>query len=303
MATDPRIEFDAETLHQVFSDPAQAAAWLDKALGEPRMGYHDRLVTGSSALLLGRCELAEAELSAAKAAATPVQLRLVTKELASVHAAQGRFELAEAELAVCLSELEPTHPGRHLFVEAAGVCAYDAGDWTLARRRFAEGLDLLSHTRSDAMTASLRTAFDAADACVTAQSMAVELNRLSGLETETTTRLRDEPDEVLELAEAAVAGTGPSEGPVFAGMAAASPDESRESRLFEALFALRHHRADAHAAAWLAEGLTADAVRALTDDDPLRKRIETVTDRVASRAYRHLTVEQRAGLLDGLRRR
>jgi hypothetical protein len=104
-----------------------------------------------------------------------------------------------------------------------------------------------------------------------------------------------DPGETSALASAAVSGAGPSEGPVFpavTGLATAG--------LFDRLYALRHHRADAHAAAWQAEGLTADEVRSLPADAPVRQAIEVATDDVASRAYAHLSAETRFALVAAL---
>ncbi|GAA3622421.1 hypothetical protein GCM10022419_130100 [Nonomuraea rosea] len=69
--------------------------------------------------------------------------------------------------------------------------------------------------------------------------------------------------------------------------------------LFNRLAALRHHRADAHAAAWQAEGLSAAAIVGLRAG-PQRARIETRTNLRAAAPYGVLTPEERQTLYDGL---
>jgi hypothetical protein len=67
----------------------------------------------------------------------------------------------------------------------------------------------------------------------------------------------------------------------------------------EALTPLRFHRSDAHAAAWRAEGLTADEIRDL-GPGPQRERIEAETNRRAAAPYAVLSAEERFILLSGL---
>ncbi|WP_084955277.1 hypothetical protein [Thermoactinospora rubra] len=69
--------------------------------------------------------------------------------------------------------------------------------------------------------------------------------------------------------------------------------------LFNRLATLRYHRADSHAAAWQAEGLTAAQMVALRPG-PLRERIERDTNVRAAGPYRILSEQERAALLDGL---
>jgi hypothetical protein len=116
-------------------------------------------------------------------------------------------------------------------------------------------------------------------------------------------RLWGAPAAVLDTALALVtAARGTSAGATFDPLVAAGhPTASMAGRLFSALNALRYHRADAHATAWAAEGLTADEVRALAGDHPRRRRIEAATDRVAALAYRPLAPAERAAFLAGLR--
>nr|WP_311132175.1 hypothetical protein [Nonomuraea gerenzanensis]SBO91170.1 hypothetical protein BN4615_P684 [Nonomuraea gerenzanensis] len=69
--------------------------------------------------------------------------------------------------------------------------------------------------------------------------------------------------------------------------------------LFNRLAVLRYHRADAHAAAWQAAGLTAAGIVGLPDG-PLRAAIEAETNLRAAAPYRTLTVRERETLYDGL---
>lgn len=77
-----------------------------------------------------------------------------------------------------------------------------------------------------------------------------------------------------------------------------------EAVLVNNLGTLRYHRADAHAAAWQAEGLTADQIKAMPLDgaDPGggRTRIEVETNRGAAAAWTALTEAERLELLAGL---
>ncbi|MEV0388764.1 hypothetical protein [Nonomuraea sp. NPDC050643] len=77
--------------------------------------------------------------------------------------------------------------------------------------------------------------------------------------------------------------------------------EGAEPRLllFNRLAALRYHRADAHALAWQAEGLSAAEIVSLTDG-PLRARIEAETDLRAAAPYGVLSAGERDTLYDGL---
>ncbi|TDD05543.1 hypothetical protein E1292_16845 [Nonomuraea deserti] len=69
--------------------------------------------------------------------------------------------------------------------------------------------------------------------------------------------------------------------------------------LFNRIAALRHHRADAHATAWQAEGLTAAGIVALADG-PLRAGIEAETNLRAAAPYRILSADERDTLRGGL---
>lgn len=70
--------------------------------------------------------------------------------------------------------------------------------------------------------------------------------------------------------------------------------------LFNRLAALRYHRADAHAAAWAAEGLTADQMLTL-EPSGLRDRIEAETNRLAAAPFEALSEAERSTMLTGLR--
>jgi hypothetical protein len=77
-----------------------------------------------------------------------------------------------------------------------------------------------------------------------------------------------------------------------------------EAVLANNLGSLRYHRADAHAAAWRAEGLTASQITAMpldpSDAGGVRTRIEVETNRAAAAPWRALTEAERLELLAGL---
>ncbi|PRX49724.1 hypothetical protein B0I32_13830 [Nonomuraea fuscirosea] len=70
-------------------------------------------------------------------------------------------------------------------------------------------------------------------------------------------------------------------------------------RLFNRLAVLRYHRADAHAAAWAAAGLSATEIVGLRDG-PERVAIETETNRRAAAPYGVLSERERDTLYDAL---
>jgi hypothetical protein len=90
-----------------------------------------------------------------------------------------------------------------------------------------------------------------------------------------------------------------SGGPAFAALApvylpaGAPPALIVSSRLG----ALRHHRADAHRAAWTAAGLTLPELRALPPDDAQRLAIEEQTNRLDAPIYQALSEDERWKLL------
>jgi hypothetical protein len=69
--------------------------------------------------------------------------------------------------------------------------------------------------------------------------------------------------------------------------------------LHHRLSVLRYHRADAHAAAWQAAGLTSEAMMQLPDG-PERAAIEAETNRRAGEPYATLSAGERVELLAGL---
>ncbi|MFC7103272.1 hypothetical protein ACFQQB_24250 [Nonomuraea rubra] len=69
--------------------------------------------------------------------------------------------------------------------------------------------------------------------------------------------------------------------------------------LFNRLAVVRYHRADAHAAAWRAAGLSAAGIVGLPDG-PLRTGIEAETNLRASAPYGALTAGERETLYDEL---
>jgi len=96
---------------------------------------------------------------------------------------------------------------------------------------------------------------------------------------------------------AAGAATG---GPAFRAMAPVyePPGASPAQRLITRLGALRHHRGDAHRAAWSAAGLTLAGLRGL--DGPARREIEDDTNRRDAPIYAALSPDERLDLLAGL---
>jgi hypothetical protein len=69
--------------------------------------------------------------------------------------------------------------------------------------------------------------------------------------------------------------------------------------LHHRLSVLRYHRADAHAAAWQAAGLTSEAMMQLPAG-PVRAAIEAETNRRAGVPYATLSADERVALLGGL---
>jgi hypothetical protein len=73
-------------------------------------------------------------------------------------------------------------------------------------------------------------------------------------------------------------------------------DATAELLLHTRLSALRYHRADAHAAAWRAAGLTSTAITELAAS-PIRDAIEAETNHRNDLAYTTLSRDERATLL------
>lgn len=90
-------------------------------------------------------------------------------------------------------------------------------------------------------------------------------------------------------------------GPVFRAYTPVwEPEEATASaRLVARLEALRHHRADAHRAAWGAAGLTVDEIQAL-EPGPEREAIEAETNRRDEPLYDVLDADERLVLLASL---
>ncbi|MGY0233350.1 hypothetical protein [Longispora urticae] len=106
---------------------------------------------------------------------------------------------------------------------------------------------------------------------------------------------------LAELVGTLVAAGAPTGGPAFATLAPVfePADASPALLLMNRLGALRHHRGDAHRAAWAAAGLTVDGVRALADG-PVRDAVEADTNRRDAPVYAALTEGERWELLAGL---
>lgn len=91
-------------------------------------------------------------------------------------------------------------------------------------------------------------------------------------------------------------------GPAFRAMAPVhEPTDATDAlRLTTRLGALRHHRADAHRAAWTAAGLTLAQLRALAPDSSQRQAVEEETNRLDEPIYQALSPRERDELLAGL---
>jgi hypothetical protein len=91
-------------------------------------------------------------------------------------------------------------------------------------------------------------------------------------------------------------------GPAFRAMVPVyePPDATPALRLTTRLGALRHHRGDAHRAAWMAAGITLTQLRALSLEDPQRRAIEDQTNRLDAPIYEALSPPERDELLAGL---
>ncbi|WP_326557746.1 hypothetical protein [Micromonospora sp. NBC_01796] len=108
-------------------------------------------------------------------------------------------------------------------------------------------------------------------------------------------RLADVVGRLLEVGQA-------SGGPAFRAMAPVyePPDATAALRLSSRLGALRHHRADAHRAAWAGAGLTLAQLRVLSPQDPQRHTIESSTNRLDEPIYLGVSARERDELLAGL---
>ncbi len=98
----------------------------------------------------------------------------------------------------------------------------------------------------------------------------------------------------------AVDGAGPVGGAFSALAPPYEPDGTPAGvLLLNRLGALRHHRADAHAAVWAAAGYTATSIVELPDGTQ-RRAIELATDRQAAGPYAALTPDERLAMLADL---
>lgn len=90
-----------------------------------------------------------------------------------------------------------------------------------------------------------------------------------------------------------------SAGPAFRALAPPyePTDSSPASVAASRMGALRHHRADAHRAAWAAAGLTVDELLALPADDPRRRAVEDDTNRRDAPIYSALSEPERLEFL------
>lgn len=109
-------------------------------------------------------------------------------------------------------------------------------------------------------------------------------------------------ERLQSLVEAAIDGARATGGAAFAvqtSAPAALPGRSAAFQLWNHLWPLRYHRADAHAAAWAADGLTATEM-ARMQPGPRHDRIEAETNRRAAAPWTALTADDRLDLLAGL---
>lgn len=104
-------------------------------------------------------------------------------------------------------------------------------------------------------------------------------------------RLNELVGRLLEAGQATGGAAFAAMTPVF------EPDGASQATILSSrLGALRHHRADAHRAAWAGAGLTAEEIKALAPG-PERARIEADTDRRDAPVYLALSDEERLELL------
>lgn len=112
----------------------------------------------------------------------------------------------------------------------------------------------------------------------------------------------DVVEALLPLADRLTAAAWGTGGTAYALMANAPDpaDATAAHLLLSRVTALRYHRADAHAAAWAAAGLTAAQITA-PHEGPLREEVERDANRRDGAAYAVLTAGERAAWLTGLR--
>ena len=90
-----------------------------------------------------------------------------------------------------------------------------------------------------------------------------------------------------------------SGGPAFRALAPPyeAPDATPATVVAGRMGALRHHRADAHRAAWAAAGFTRDELLAVPMEDPRRRTVEDDTNRRDVPIYAALTEQERLEFL------
>ncbi len=179
----------------------------------------------------------------------------------------------------------------------------------LARPLPAEGFTAVTTYRGGEMTEQVEQGLMTVDEKGTWQltdsgrELALTLQRLFGESAQeqwvtkaaaTMPRLVDLP-RVAELLEKLLKAGAASGGPAFTAVAPVSEpaDASPTVQITCRLGALRHHRADAHRAAWAAAGLTVAELRELPLESPQRQAIEAETNRLDAPIYQALTEQER----------
>jgi hypothetical protein len=115
------------------------------------------------------------------------------------------------------------------------------------------------------------------------------------------TRLAELAGRALTVAEDPATWARTSDGHALSAMLPLPPASTPNgATLLNRLGTLRYHRADAHAAAWQAAGLTAAEMVALDGHDSRRTNIEAETNRGAAAPWRALTTPERLEFLAGL---
>jgi hypothetical protein len=104
---------------------------------------------------------------------------------------------------------------------------------------------------------------------------------------------------LAELLDKLLKAGAASAGPAFSAMAPVyePADASLGLQVTSRLGALRHHRSDAHRAAWAAAGLTLDQLRALAPESAARRAIEDDTDLRDAPIFSALTEHDRLEFL------
>jgi hypothetical protein len=143
----------------------------------------------------------------------------------------------------------------------------------------------------DSLTLSPRGRDAMADLNAVSEAVVADLWRRQNADTP---RLTDLADRALR---AALAAPGPALSVVAPPYD--SPTSTPATRLAERLTGLRFHRADSHAAAWMAAGLSVHDVQQLTPG-PQKDAIEADTNQRAALAYAPLAPGERREFVAGL---